>query len=185
MPKAPTPPPPVDIKQVTQQDMATRLQGAQEGQALSTIGQSNPFGTLDYTTSIDPITGLPKYQANMKYSPEQQQIFDYLQSTQTGMGAKGLETLGNNFGRYNSIDLIGCADSLTKQAMDPTMANMERFMAPERDQLRTQLINQGLVEGSPAYQQQMDKLTNQQGLTKGQWLASYTPQAFQMAQGNL
>lgn len=182
MPKAPDPPPPINVAATTAQDQQARLEGAQEGQALSTIGQNNPVGSLTYTTSIDPITGLPKYQANSQYTPEQQQIFDYLQGNQTSIGAGAGGAIGSNMGQYTSpFDLVGGANSLTQQAMDPAMANLERFMAPERDQKRTELLNQGIMEGSPTYQLEMDKVQNQQDLTKGQMISSFMPQASQMA----
>ncbi len=145
----------------------------------NTIGQDNPYGSLSYTTTIDPITGKPKYQANAQYSPEQQYIFDILQSNQTGIGTTANDAIANVFSQYGGDpNLVGQAGSLTNQALNQQLPSWERFDAPARDQLRTQLINQGLVEGSPAYQQQMDKLTQQQDLDRGKWLSDFQPKAY-------
>lgn len=176
--------PQVPITQAAQ----ANLTSGQQSQAMSTIGQDNPYGNLNYTTNIDPITGLPKYQANMQYTPEQQAIFDQLQQQQTGAGATGLGNIASNFSDYTEDPegkLLSNTSGLTKDFMDAQNPEWERFMAPERDQLRTQLINQGLQEGSLAYQQQMDKLTQQQLRTKGATLSAFQPQAFQEASSTL
>jgi len=183
---SPAPPPPVNVPQTTQQDMATRLQGAQESQGLSTIGQNNPFGSLTYTTTIDPITGLPKYQANSQYTPEQQAIFDYLQQNQLGLGATGTNLITANMGQYGQpIDLSAAENSLSNAAMDPMMANLDRYMMPQLDQRRTELINQGIPEGSKLFDLEMDKVRNNQNLTKGGLISSYFPQAEQIAKDQL
>ena len=182
MPSSPKPPPAMNVEKTVKGQQDANLLGGQQSQALSTIGQDNPWGSLSYTTTIDPITGLPKYQARQEYTPEQQAIFDQLQSNQTGIGSTAGDAISNMFGQYaQDPNLVGQAGSLTNEALDAQLPAWERFDAPARDQARTQLINQGLVEGSPAYQQQMDKLIQQQDLNRGQWLADFQPKAFQEA----
>lgn len=184
-PKAlPTANPQASISQAT----AANLTAGQQSQGMSTIGQNNPYGSLEYTTTIDPITGLPKYQANMKYTTEQQNIFNQLQQQQLGAGSTGFDNISNNFGNYTQDPegkLLSNTSGLTKDFMDAQNPEWERFMAPERDQKRTQLINQGIVEGSPAYQLEMDKITQQQLRTKGAALAQFQPQAFNEASQTL
>lgn len=158
-------------------------QSFKDTMAQNTMGQNTPYGSLSYTTSIDPITGAPKYTANSKLSSEQQAILDTLQGNQFGVGQTASGAINNTFGQYTGDpNLVGQAGSLTNQALDSMIPAWERFNAPARDQQRTQLINEGLVEGSPAYQQQMDKLTQQQQLDQGQWMAGFQPQAFNEAQ---
>lgn len=182
MPKAPSPPPPMDVSKVTEQSQEAKLLAGQQSQSLNTIGTEGPLGSLTYTTTIDPITGLPKYVANSKYSTEQQALLDQLQQNQQGIGGTAGSAIGNTFGQYEGDpNLVGQAGSLTNQALDAQLPAWERFDAPARDQLRTQLLNQGLTEGTPAYQQQMDKLTTQQDLNRGQWLSDFSPKAFDMA----
>ena len=181
MPKSPKAPPPMNVAAVTAQDTAAKK--AAFGQ--TTIGQDNPYGSLTYNTSIDPITGEAKYQADMEYTPEQQAIFDYLQANQLGVGSTLFNNIDQNFARYGQDpNLIGGANSLTNEALDSMIPAWERFDAPARDQLRTTLLNQGITEDSPAYHQMMDKMLQQQDLDRGQWMANFTPQAYQMAKGN-
>lgn len=150
--------------------------------AMNTMGQNTPYGKLTYTTSIDPITGAPKYTANTELSPEQQSLLDTLQKNQQGFGNTAQSLINNTFGQYtNAPDLVGGAASLTNQALDKMIPAWERFNAPMREQTRTNLINQGLKEGSPAYQQEYDKLIQQQQRNQGEWMANFEPQAFQQA----
>lgn len=167
------------------QSQKMNLQTGQQNQALSTIGQRTELGDLLYTTEIDPITGLPKYVANQQYSQDQKGILDRLESGMLGFGDTLSGMISNLFPQYNQQpDLVGKASEITDASVGPMNDFWNKFMLPEKDQLRTQLINQGLTEGSPAYQQQMDKLTNQQNLTKGAWLENFMPQAFNMAKQN-
>ena len=148
----------------------------------NTMDQSNPYGNLTYTSSIDPITGAPKYSAAMNYSQDQQAILDILEQNKQLAGGTATGIGANTFGQYvNAPDLVGGAASLTQQALDKQDPAWERFMAPERAQLDTSLRNQGILPGTPAYHQMVDKLTDQQLKTKGQWMADYTPKAMEMA----
>jgi len=186
MPKAPKPPPPINVAQTTQQDQSARDYATDRTMAENTIGQHNQFGDLTYTTEIDPITGKPKYVANMQYTPEQQRIFDLLQGNQTGLGLTGQNLITANMDQYGKpIDLSAAEGSLSRAAMDPMMANLQRYMGPQLDQRRTELINQGIPEGSKLFDLEMDKVRNNQGLTMGSQIASFFPQAEQIAKDQL
>lgn len=148
----------------------------------NTMNQSNPYGNLTYTTSVDPITGQLKYQANQNYSQAQQGLLNTTQQTGQTQGNTGLNLAENMAGLYSQAPNFNQgADSLTSQAEAPVQAAYERFFTPARSQLDTQLRNQGIMPGTPAYQQQTDALTQQQNLTEGSWLANFQPQAFNEA----
>lgn len=181
MPKAKKPAA-VNASNVIQQGQAGNLQAAQQSQGMSTVGQDSPIGSLSYTTTIDPITGLPKYQAHTNYSADQQAILDYLEMNQLGGGLTLSNLIDNAFGNYEQApDLIGGANDLTDQALDSMDPLWERFMGPERLQRDNELRNQGILPGTPAYDQQMDRITSQQMKEKGAWLANFQPEAFKMA----
>lgn len=170
---------------ITQEGQAGNLLAGQQSQGMSTIGQDSPIGSLSYTTTIDPITGLPKYQAHTNYSADQQAILDYLESNKLGAGGTYSDLIANAFGMYeNAPDLIGGANDLTDEALDSMDPMWERFMAPERLQRDNELRNQGIMPGTPAYDQQMDRITSQQMKEKGAWLANFTPEAFKMAKAD-
>lgn len=153
----------------------------------NTINASTDYGGLNYGVTTDPITGRADYTANLNLSPEQKAILDNLQRNQI-MGGEGASRLLGSIGDdqlYDQpADLIGGANSLTNQAIDKMNPAWERFMAPERAQNDTALRNQGILPGTPAYNLAMDRITNQQMLTKGQWATEFTPKAYDMAKSN-
>lgn len=181
-PKAPTYPDPSTTANTQAQ---YNTQAAQQTQGMNTIGQDNPYGSLNYTTSIDPITGQPKYQANLQYNQTQQALLDQLNQNKSTAGGTANDLANNTLGQYaDAPDLIGGANSLTMQALQSQMPAWQRFFDPERDQRRTELINQGITEGNPLYDLEMNKISANQGQTMGSWLSNFEPQAFQQALTN-
>lgn len=156
----------------------------QTNQALNMVDQSNPYGSLNYgVTGTDPVTGLPTYGQTQQYTPQQQALLNQLQSSKANVGGAGQDLSSFAPSLYGQpANLVGTANSLTNQAETPQIASYERFLAPQRAQLDTQLRNQGIMPGTPAYQQQVDAQSQQQQLTEGQWLNSYEPLAFSQAQ---
>lgn len=188
---SPSPPPPINAGTsgtptnpgtgTIGQSQQSNLETAQESQAGSTVGQINPIGSLSYTTSVDPITGQLKYTANQTYSPIEQLLFNLGTTQQAGISGTGIGNVGANFGNFTqdpTQKLLSGTNNLTSQFIDAQNPAWERFMAPQRDQLDNNLRNQGILPGTPAYQQQMDALTQQQLLTKNASLAAFQPQAF-------
>jgi len=180
---SPSPPAAPDPTKVANAQLKYGQQAGQSQQALNMTDQSNPFGSLDYSvTGIDPVTGLPTYGAKQQYTPEQQALFDAMQGTKGAQGSAGFNLANNAFGMYSQMPDLGVGtNSRVTQGMDRALPYMERFMAPEREQLDTQLRNSGILPGTPAYQQQVDKLNAQQDLTKGNWLNTFQAQAFDQA----
>lgn len=180
---APTPAPVVN-----QASIDSYTKQGQIKQGADTQDQYNPFGSLTYqVTGVDPITGQPKYTAVNQYSPEQQRIFDLLQWNQMGLGGMGNNILAENMGQYANgpIDLSAATNSLSNAAMDPMMANLDRYMTPQLQQKDTELRNQGILPtpngGNGTYELEMDKVRNNQNLTKGSLISQYFPQAEKMA----
>lgn len=184
MPKAPSPPPPINPTQTADTQQQYNIKAGQDTQALNTIGQNTAVGNLTYTTSIDPITGLPKYVANSQYNAPQQALYDAMVGSKNIAGQTGQNLWSNISGNYqNAPDFVGAngTGALVNQQIDAQLPAWERFNAPARAQLDTALRNQGLLPGMPGYQQQVDALTNQQQLGEGQWLSNFEPQAFSQA----
>lgn len=157
-------------------------QAAVDSMGLNTVNQKTPIGNLTYTTTIDPVTGLPKYTAHTKLSADQQALLDTLEGTKQSAGTAGKNLMADASGQYSSVqDLIGGANSLTQQGIDRQLPAFERFQKPAREQLDTQLRNQGILPNTPAYHQQMDKLLAQQDLNTGSWMNSFQAQSFDQA----
>jgi len=184
MPSKPNAPPPINPGQVAETQQGYNLKGGQQSLSLGTMNQSDPFGTKSYSSTIDPITGLPDYEQSKEYSPVMQALFDQFYGTKGDVGGGGADLwndISSRMGQDPAFLGPEGTDALTNQFISNHMPLIERFMTPEREQLDTHLRNQGILPGTPAYQQQVDAQSNQQNLTKGKLLQDFVPQAHQMA----
>lgn len=158
---------------------------AQQNQAMNMVGQNTPWGTLDYEqtgmqTLIDPSgkeIQVPKYNANVNLTPEQQAIFEQTQGAQQNMAGIANEQsalvrdhLSQPF-QFDNQDAANWAYDLGAQRLDP------RF---ERDEasLRTRLINQGIRPGTAAYDAEMGRLGENKNDAYNQLMLTGRQQAF-------
>lgn len=179
MGSAPTPPPAPSAQTMINAQQGANQQTANTQQQANMVDLSNPYGSLNYSSTIGP-NGNPVYSQTQQYSPIQQLLQGFSQGTGLTQGATGLSLAGNLAPSYaQAPNFFNGASSLTGQAENAVLPAYERFWAPQRAQLDTQLRNSGIMPGTPAYQQQVDALTQQQNLTGGSWLANFEPQAFQ------
>jgi hypothetical protein len=190
---------------------AQQTQANQQAQQGSMVNQNNPYGSLSYSQTGTGANGTPIYTANTTLTPQQQQLFNTLQGTQqqagntaggdisTGNNLLGTansmlpganqnintanQTIGNaNYGGTNSTAAIGNETSgLTGQLMNQYMAGVTPFQTTQTSQLDTQLRNQGLAPGNPAYDNAMRQNVSSQTLANDQAEAQFEPQAFQQA----
>jgi hypothetical protein len=190
---------------------AQQTQANQAAQQGSMVNQNNPYGSLSYSQTGTGANGTPIYTANTTLTPQQQQLFNTLQGTQgqAGQLAGGNIAAGSslipgannllgganqdintanqavnnaNYGGTNSTAAIGNATSgLTGQLMNQYMAGVQPFQTTQTSQLDTQLRNQGLAPGNPAYDNAMRSNVTSQTLANDQAEAQFEPQAFQQA----
>lgn len=183
----PTPPDPQQGIQLGQQ-VASQQQGyntaaGQQSQQGSMVGQVNPYGSLSYNQTGTGANGTPLYTATEQLSPQQQQLFNLLQGTQGTAGQQAGSLLsGANYGSQTPAQAIGDKTSgITNQIMNSETSYLDPFFKTSRDQLDTQLKNQGLEPGQPAYDNAMRGLDTSQGLTVSNFAAQTQPQAMQEA----
>jgi hypothetical protein len=190
------------------QMQTTANQGAQLG---SMVNQNNPYGSLSYNQTGTGPNGTPIYTASTSLTPEQQQLFNTLQGTKGTAGAlapgdistgsnllstansvlpganNNISTANNvisnaNYGGTDPTTAIGDMTSgKTGQMMNSYMAGVTPFQTTARQQEDTQLKNQGLAPGNPAYDNAMRSLDTSQNLANDQAAAQFEPQAFQQA----
>lgn len=141
-------------------------------------GRQNPaFGGVSTSTTNQPQLVAPKrsdylisdappsFTSEIKLSPEQQALYD----TQT-RSQQGLATLGENqIGRISDsvstpYSYSGIGNEFSREDIATQQANAEKAyfdrlnpqFAQDEEALRTRLINQGIGQGSQAYQREMD-----------------------------
>jgi hypothetical protein len=151
MADAPEPPDPKETAAYqTQMNKDTAI--TQHG--LNSTNQVNPWGSLTYSQSGAWEDGTPRFTATTTLSPEQQRLYDL--STQTN------ETLGNIGAEQSSKirELLGTNVDLSNDAVEGRLMELGRKrMDPvyaERDeQLRNQMLNSGIRQGTPAWESEM------------------------------
>ena len=177
------------------QDVAGGIQAAQstatnvnqpiatQNQAGSNYNESDPYGSLTYQQIGTGPGGVPLYGSNVALSSAQQGLLNTLQGTQQSAGTQASNLLsGANYGASNPTTTIGNLSSgLTGQNMQAYLASADPFFATQTSQLDTQLRNQGLTPGTPAYDNAMRSLTTNQGYSVYGAASSFAPQAYQQA----
>lgn len=172
---APKPPDPSKVASAqTDSNFATALMN----QSLSATNQVTPFGSLTYeTTGMDTITGpdgktynVPQRTATVSLNDAQQGILDSTQAAQGNLAEVGRVQSG----RLNSIlgaDPVASPELTTSYNTDfsedrgrveeALMSRLNPSLAQDREDLRTSLANQGIREGSPAFDRAMGRLDEQ------------------------
>lgn len=162
-------------------------------QQLNMVDQYNPWGSVTYgANGFDTFTDsqgrevqTPKYTQTTTLSPEQQAIFDQTQVAEGNLAglaseqsAKLRSLLGTNF-EFNNDDASNWAYDLASQRILPQQAQ-------QAEALRTRLKNQGIQEGSAAWNAEFGRLTNSNTDQLNQLALTGRQQAFseQMAQRN-
>jgi hypothetical protein len=174
-----------DVPQVAQAgDVAKNayeynLKTGTANQGLNQIDQYNQFGSLTYKQVGTNPDGTPKYAATQSYTPQQQALLDQLQGTQKTAGTAANKLLGNSADMYSGpTDFANMSSGLTKDLMDKQIAYLTPYYNQQTDQLDTKLRNQGILPGTPAYQQQMAGLKDTQDRSVSGALVQLQPQAF-------
>ena len=126
--------------------------------------QVNYAGNMPKLSDFQTGDGPPSFTSTIDLSPDQQAILDSEERRQMSMGQLGEEQIGrirssvSSPYSYSGIENFGSGDIATQQnrAEEALMARMNPQFARDEEALRTRLINQGIGQGSQAYQREMD-----------------------------
>ena len=148
-------------------------------QQANAISQYTPFGSLVYTPTTDPKTGVTTYAATQKLDPKNQALLDNLYGTK-GLAGQGASNVLQ--GAYSGApDILGTANSATNQMMAGEMGYLNPFFKQQTENQDNELRNQGIMPGTPAYERAMNNVRQSQGQTVSGAIAQFQPQAFQEA----
>jgi hypothetical protein len=195
----PSPPPAPDYVGAAQTTAAGNLAAAQAATSANRVSQYTPYGSLVYTQNGVDSQGNPTWRADTSLNSTGQQLLDTQNQTSLGLGqtinaqlGNVQKTMGNGFnpqtgpittnvGQANLNPLTGQANLQTNpnyasgmqgwdQANQILQARLQPQMAQDRESQNAALANQGIVQGTKAYdnamrtfnQGQNDLLTNSQ-----------------------
>jgi hypothetical protein len=183
MPSAPKVPKAPNPVQTIQAQTESNLDTLHATQAAQNVNQNTPFGSLNYAITGQDPDGNPLYTATSSLSQDQQSILDQLESSQIGLGGAGGNLVADSAAMYSEApDFSEAAGTQTKANMDRFAQYMTPTFTQQEEQLDNQLRNQGLTEGTPAYDRALRNLRRTQGETVSSALNSYQPAAFSQAQ---
>lgn len=152
--KAPDPPDPYKVS-AAQTD--SNIKTAKAQQQIAMTGQTNPYGSVQYM--VDP-TSPSGYRAVTEFTPEMQALVQQGQGNQAQFGG----TVGKQMGRVD--DRLG--EGFTFDAGRGTVLSdlkrsmMDPLWKQRKDQLETQLANEGIMPGSDAYETRTRQFGQQQ-----------------------
>jgi len=130
-----------------------------------TITQTtNRFGRTRTSNFLISKGDVPKFTSRITLSPEQQRLLDLTQQGDLGTAQLGLDQLGrisqsvSTPFSYAGLPSYGETDqtAAAARAEEALMARMNPQFQRDEEALRTRLINQGIGQGSQAYQREME-----------------------------
>lgn len=183
-PSAPKPP---DPNKVASAQTATNIGTAVANTAAGQVNQVTPEGSLTYNQRgtyeyQDPVSDrvhtIPLYTAETKLSPENEKIFALNKSAEQGLArtaagqANFLAGYLDKPANFDTSAIEGRLFDLGKRKLDP--------MFEERgDALRSRLVNQGIREGSRAWNSEMRNFDTSRDEAYNNLLLQGRGQAFQ------
>jgi len=152
-------PPPPDYAGAARATSAGNLEAARATAAANRVDQYTPYGSLTYShTGNDPDNGWAYTQT---FSPTQQQLFDAnnnVNSKLMGVANKGIGYVQGALDKPLSFDGMYSVDApgeIQQAASDAAYQNATRYLDPqiarEQEALDSKLANQGITQGSEAY----------------------------------
>ena len=154
----------VNAGQSATEQAAFNKDSALQQRALNMVDQHTPEGSVTYSATGTEIEGIPQYQVERKFSPEQQNLYDL--STQLSQkygetGNRQLDAVRQSLETPFNVDSLGAAPTLNEDTRTATRDAMIARMQPNMDRdkaaLETALANQGFARGTEGFDDAMDE----------------------------
>jgi hypothetical protein len=149
-------PPPPDYVGAAQQTAAGNLEAARATAAANRVNQVTPYGNLTYKISGKDSYGNDMYTANQTLTPAQQKILEQNQGLSSGLlntAQQGLDYAGGLLAKpgvdMSSLPQIGINPGETYS--DAIMRRLAPQISQENEMSDAQLANQGIAQGTEAY----------------------------------
>ena len=155
-----------------------------QSQAGSQPQQFNPYGSVTSSIIGYGPGGVPIWGTQTNLSPVEQGLFNTQTGTQALAGQQGQNLIGGaGYGNYSPTDVIGSETSgIQGGLMGGWLESQAPWYLTQSQQLDTQLRNQGLAPGNPAYDNAMKNLIQGQTAGVAGAASQFQPQAFSEAQ---
>jgi hypothetical protein len=159
MPQAPAAPAAPDYTGAATATAEGNLKAAQAAASANRVNQVTPQGNLTYTQSGKDAQGNPTYTATQSYSPDQQKLYDQTTNAQIGLGQLANQGLGQVRDALNNpINMASLPANMVnagQTGQEALMARYQPMIDQQHKSLENQLANQGVMQGSEAYDNAM------------------------------
>lgn len=144
-----------DPKETAAAQTASNVSTAKAQARLNSTNQVTPYGNITYTAG-DEVDGVPQYTATQTLSDIGQELFDSNAGTQQNMSDLAQEQSGRLSGLLSepfSLD----NDAVEGRLLELGRKRLDPLLNDRRDALMTRLTNQGIREGSTAFDRAMTR----------------------------
>jgi len=173
-------PKPPDPQTTANTQQAYNTNAATTQNRTNSYNQSTPYGSLSYASDPNSPSG---YSVNVNLTPEQQNLLDIQQGTQTTLGGAGKSLAADTAGMYSSNNPID-GSAVTNQLNQWRQQYLQPIFNQQDSNLEAQLRNQGLAPGSEAYNNAKNLLARNQGDVTNQYLTENQQQGYDQAVAN-
>lgn len=168
---SPSPPPAPDYAGAAQATAQGNKEAAIAAQAGNMINQYTPYGSVEYAVRGEQ-DGTPLWSQTVNLSPEQQAQFNQNQAinkqlgdvAQSGVGYVQ-QAMANPLQAQEIQRKLQDPQLLQQQTVDALYKANTQYLDPQFEQseanLRNRLANQGITQGSEAYEREMGNLARQ------------------------
>lgn len=159
MSQSPSAPPAPDYAGAANATAAGSLAAARAAADANRVNQITPYGNLTYTHDPNAATPDQGWTSTQTLSPAQQQLLD--QQNRTSLGLSGLADRGLGYvsdalsHNITAADLPANMVNPGQTGQDALMARFQPMIDQQHKSLDSQLANQGIMQGSEAYNNAM------------------------------
>lgn len=186
-PKAPAAPDPVATANA---QGAANKETAYWNAIMGNVNQTTPYGSISYTDSSNGVydpNKAPTFSSTVTLSPAQQKLLESQQANDQGLQDLGTAQMGRisnavstpySYSGLPSAPTSTDVNALAQQGQDAILSRLNPQFSQDEEALRTRLINQGIGQGSQAYNTEMNNFNQakndarQQAILGGQQYGS-------------
>ncbi len=154
-------------------------QAATAQQQTNMINQQTPYGSLNYAADPNAPGG---YSANVTLSPAQQQLLNTQQGTQQNIGNAASSLSGSLQGLYGAPPNLDASTGATAQKLNQWQQQyLQPIFNQQQSNLDASLQNQGITQGSEAWNNAQNLQARNTGDVTNQYLTQNEGQAYSQA----
>lgn len=177
-------PTPTDPRTVIEAQQGANTQALQQSQAANQVDQTNTTGSRSWQLLGYDQNGNPRYGMSEQLNPQEQSLYNMFANSRGQSGATGNALWDSivNSGNYNQpFDPTNDVTAGVNTRMGQMQTYMDPFLSKQRQDRDNEMRNQGLTPGMEGYDEEMNRVQDQQQQSIQALLAQFQPEAFKQA----